>query len=239
MFQSSLHFTKTAELCAAITTAHREAKRLNRDITDEMAVPAYLKGNPLSRWVFWGRLRHVIRQAQLRPGTKVFDFGCGTGVLLSRLACEGRTVYGTDLHLDIARRLVAELKLPRVNLLEADRWQQAIPDGQMDTIIAADVLEHIEERQELLSIFRRKLAPGGRLVICGPTENWMYKIGRRIVGFSGHYHVTAIAQCLADARAVGFKQVETTSFPFPGPFCLFNIAAFTKAPAATSGSTGN
>jgi 2-polyprenyl-3-methyl-5-hydroxy-6-metoxy-1,4-benzoquinol methylase len=232
MYQQTLHFTKTAELCAAITTAHREAaKRLNRDITDEMAVPSYLKGNLFSRWVFWGRLRHVVRQARLRPGTKVFDFGCGTGVLLSRLAAEGRTVYGTDLHLDIARRLITELKLQRVDLLAADRWQQAVPDGQMDTIIAADVLEHIEERQELLSNLGRKLAPGGRLVICGPTENWMYRLGRRIVGFSGHYHVTAIAQVLADARAVGFKEVETKSFPLPGPFCLFKITAFTRSEA--------
>lgn len=229
MYQESLHFTKTAELCAAITTAHREAaKRLKSDITDEMAVPSYLKGNLFSRWIFWGRLRHVVKQARLRPNAKVFDFGCGTGVLLSRLAAEGRTVYGTDLHLDIARRLVAELKLSRVELLAADRWQQAVPDGQMDTIIAADVLEHIEERQELLANLGRKLAPSGRLVICGPTENWMYKLGRRIVGFSGHYHVTEIAQCLADARAVGFTEVESKSFPLPGPLCLFKIAAFTR-----------
>ena len=94
MYQETLHFTKTAELCAAITTAHREAaERLGRDITDEMAVPAYLKGNPFSRWVFWGRLRQVVKQAHLRPNAKVFDFGCGTGVLLSRLAADGRTVY--------------------------------------------------------------------------------------------------------------------------------------------------
>ena len=215
--KKSLHFTKTAELCAAITTAHREAaKRLKSDITDEMAVPSYLKGDPFSRWNFWGRLRHVVRQARFRPALRSSTSAAGLACC-SRLAAEGRTVYGTDLHLDIARRLVAELKLPRVELLAADRWQETVPDGQIDTIIAADVLEHIEQRQELLANLGRKLAPGGRLVICGPTENWMYKLGRRIVGFSGHYHVTAIAQMLSRRPRGGLHRSRIKKLPAARP----------------------
>ena len=149
-------------------------------------------------------------------------------MLLPWLAAEGRTVFATDLHLEIARSLAEDLQLTQVKLIPADQWRQAVPDGRIDAIIAADVLEHIAERREILSILGRKLAASGRLVICGPTENRLYRLGRRIVGFSGHYHVTAVGQVLADARAAGFRQVESASYPFPGPFCLFKIAAFTR-----------
>ena len=223
----SRHRVRTPALRTAILTAHAEAARwLNRDITDEMAVPSYLKGNWFSRQVFWGRLRHVVKQAELRPGGTVFDFGCGTGVLLPLLAAEGRKVFATDLHLEIARNLMTEHQLGRVELIAAEQWRTAVPEGRIDTIVAADVLEHIEDRREVLSAMGRKLSARGRLVICGPTENWLYRLGRRIVGFSGHYHVTAIDQVLADARAVGLRQVALKSFPLSGPFCLFQIAAF-------------
>ncbi|MCP6725790.1 class I SAM-dependent methyltransferase, partial [Klebsiella pneumoniae] len=93
-----------------------------------------------------------------------------------------RTVFATDLHLDIARRLVENLGLANVTFLPADHWQDALPDQEIETIIAADVLEHITQRREVLSLLGRKLTPGGRLVVCGPTENWLYRLGRRIVG---------------------------------------------------------
>ena len=36
------------------------------------------------------------------------------------------------------------------------------------------------------------LPDNGVLVITGPTENFMYRFGRKLAGFSGHYHHTTI-----------------------------------------------
>ncbi|MBN2578381.1 MAG: methyltransferase domain-containing protein [Pirellulales bacterium] len=202
--------------------------KLGRPTTDEMALPSYLQGNLFSRRLFWRRLRHVIRLARCVPETTVFDFGCGSGVLLPRLATEGRTVLATDLHPEIARRVADVLQLPNTRFVPAEGWRDLVPDRQVETIIAADVLEHIEDRKEILAAFGRKLTSGGRIVICGPTENWLYRLGRRIVGFSGDYHVTTVRHVFQDAAAVGLRQVQAAAFPLPGPACLFRIAAFAR-----------
>jgi len=217
--------------------AYQESgESLRREITDEMAVPSYIEGAWLSRYIFWGKLRHVMRAAQLSENAQVFDFGCGTGILLPGLVGDGRIVFATDLHLEIARNLARRLNLQSVEFLSSDCWQEALPDGQIDTIIAANVLEHFKNRREILSILGRKLTPTGRLVVSGPTENWLYRLGRRMVGFSGHYHVTTVFHVFDDARAVGLRQITDKSFPFAGPLCLYKIAAFTY-PLTSSSKT--
>jgi cyclopropane fatty-acyl-phospholipid synthase-like methyltransferase len=220
---------KNRNLYQAMQTAYTEAgSLLGNGVIDEMAVPSYLKGNCFSRLVFRRRLRHVLRLAHLASVTRAFDFGCGTGVLLPWLADGRRTVFATDLHMEIAQKLVAILTLKGVEFVAADQWQEIVPEGQIDVIVAADVIEHIEDRRGLLSLLAKKLAPTGRIVVSGPTENWLYRLGRRIVGFSGDYHVTTIRQIAIDAQAIGLRQVESRSFPLPGPCCLFQIMAFEK-----------
>ena len=221
--------TSKSILRAAILSAYQEVgSDLGREVTDEMAVPAYLQGIALSRYVFWRKLHCVIRAAKLVPNSRVFDFGCGTGILLPQLAAEGRSVVATDLHPSIARNVIEQLRLSQVTLVPADQWQDSLPDGEMETIIAANVLEHIDERRELLQVLGRKLTPTGRLVISGPTENRLYRLGRRIIGFSGSYHVTNIHDLIDDARAVGLRQVYRRRWPAPGPFSLYHIAAFER-----------
>ena len=225
------------ELIGALRAAHQEAGvPLGEEVTDEMAVPSYLQGGRLSRYVFWRKLEHVINAARLAPNTSVFDFGCGTGILLPRLAANGRSVLATDLYPEIARNLANRLGLQGVQFVPADRWQRMIPEGRVETIIAANVLEHVQDRREIIAAFLRKLTPAGRLVICGPTENLTYRFGRWMVGFSGHYHVTTVHRVVADARAAGAKQVHLKSFPLPGPLCLYKIAVFTR-PQAVSATT--
>ena len=224
---------KKSELSAAIRAAYNDAGRsLGSEVTDEMAVPAYLAGRSLSRYVFWRKLDIIVATARLRPNTRVFDFGCGTGILLPRLCAEGRQVSATDLHPEIARSLAKNLGLANVTFVPADAWDATLPDGAFETIIAANVLEHIVDRRKVLAVFRRKLTPTGALVISGPTENRLYRLGRRMIGFSGDYHVTTIDAILADARATGFRQERLARFPAPGPFCLYKIGAFSPDPAA-------
>lgn len=215
-----------AEIARAYAT-HRP--RLGQEVVDEMAMPSYVAGNALSRWAFWGKLRHVVELAALRPGGRVLDFGCGSGILLPALCGEGRRVEATDLELGPARQVAAALGLEGVRFHEAGAWEEAVPDGSLDAVVAANVLEHVEARPRLLATFARKLAPGGRLVVSGPTENALYRLGRRIVGFTGHYHVATVRDVLADVEATGLRRVARRRFPLPGPACLYVIAAYEAA----------
>jgi 2-polyprenyl-3-methyl-5-hydroxy-6-metoxy-1,4-benzoquinol methylase len=216
-----------AALREAMTDAFaRHRNQLGKEITDEMALPSYLNGNALSRFVFWRKLDVILRIARLRPRMRVLDFGCGSGVLLPSLAREGREVFATDLVLDIARDVVSSFSLSNVNLLSVDRWETHVADGSIDVVVAANVLEHVEDREAVLGCLKTKLRPHGRLIISGPTENAFYRLGRRLVGFSGHYHVARVDQVLADAAAVGFRRISCRNWPIPGMLCLYRIAAF-------------
>ena len=203
-----------------------ERERLGSEVTDEMAMPSYVAGNALSRRVFWGKLDHVRAAAALGPGLRVLDFGCGSGILLPALCGAEREVHATDLELGPARALARALALPGLRFHASDAWAQALPEASLDVVIAANVLEHVEARPELLARLARKLAPGGRLVVSGPTENALYRLGRRIVGFSGHYHVATVHDVLADVERTGLRRVARRRFPLPGPGCLYVIAAY-------------
>src|SRR6266496_1212616 len=70
-----------------------------------------------------------------------------------------------------------------------------ISSNSLDIIIAADVLEHVQELEEYIGFFLDKLKrSSGRLIISGPTENIAYKIGRILAGFGdkGDYHLTNV-----------------------------------------------
>jgi hypothetical protein len=65
------------------------------------------------------------------------------------------------------------------------------------------------------------LKPGGRLLVSLPTENALYRLGRRIAGFSGHYHHANAASIDRDIRRFGFERRWRAQIPAPGPFCIY------------------
>jgi hypothetical protein len=78
---------------------------------------------------------------------------------------------------------------------------------------------------ELLEILVRKLAPGGVLILSGPTENGLYRLGRRIAGFDGHYHETTIYHIEAVAERL-LRRVAVRSVLPLAP--LFRITSWTR-----------
>jgi 2-polyprenyl-3-methyl-5-hydroxy-6-metoxy-1,4-benzoquinol methylase len=195
---------------------------------DEMAIPTYLHSNPLIRWLFWKKHEVIAEFATIDSEDTVLDFGCGIGVFLPTLCHLAGKVYATDLFPQYAKMLTQQLGL-KVEFIET---LSALSNTSLDVIIAADVLEHLHDATELLGIFAAKLRPKGRLVVSGPTENSMYKLGRRIAGFGqkGDYHHTNIYQLTALIETNGYQAVKSTMLPFPLPFlpCLFMVAVFEK-----------
>ena len=199
---------------------------IGRDVVDGMAVPSYIHGSCVSRLVFWRKLEVILAAARLQPRSRVLDFGCGSGILLADLCNEGRTVIATDLHLDIAERVSELLGLERVSFVPAEGLQSGVPDGSIDTVIAANVLEHCDNRIDVLMLLNAKLKRGGHLIVSGPTENRLYRIGRRLVGFKGDYHRCNVDDVLADTQTLGFRRQRLRNWPLPGALCLYKIASF-------------
>jgi 2-polyprenyl-3-methyl-5-hydroxy-6-metoxy-1,4-benzoquinol methylase len=195
---------------------------INNSDLNEMAYPAYFEGNFLSRWVFFGRLARIIQHSNVDQGMQVLDFGCGLGLLLPYFHQRGCEPVGVDLFPGIAQRYMLELDLdaPVYSSLA-----EVKDDVLFDSIFALDVLEHVPDTGEVISELRGFLQPDGMFVISGPTENWLYQVGRKVVGFKGDYHHRNIDDIFTEVEAAGLKPIKVVHWPFPGA-CLFKCGYF-------------
>lgn len=193
---------------------------------DEQAVPAYTHANRLMAWLFWQRVAHVMGYLDQREVGRALDFGCGTGVFLPYLQERAQEVLGFDLHLDAARFTVQNLNLSKVTLADDFAQLEGRPEGSFDTILALDVLEHVEDLPGICKTFARLLSERGCLIVSGPTETPLYRLGRWMAGFKAHFHVRNIYDIEREMKL--HMKVQRLSQLYP-PFPLFWILTATKA----------
>lgn len=103
-------------------------------------------------------------------GGRVLDVGCGSGLLGTRLRAMGNTVWGADSAEQIAD--AARERLDRfllVDVTDTEALRNLVGDQLFDTIVFADVLEHLSDPLGVLRGYRRFLAPGGKVLISVPN----------------------------------------------------------------------
>lgn len=187
---------------------------------EESCVPSYVHPNPLAAYVSWQRLFVAARLAnQLAPHpVRVLDFGSSVGELSHILHYDGdyEFVEMDDASANFLTRQNSRAR--RLTLEEA-------PEGTYDLVFAIDSLEHNEEYAELLNELAKRLAPGGFLVLSGPTENKLYRFGRKVAGFEGHYHHTTIFDIERAAQPT-LERIACRTVPFGVP--LFRITAWKR-----------
>jgi len=199
------------------------------EILDEMALPSFIHKNPLVRWITHLRVSEALKLLDFKTGMRIMDFGCGTGIMFIQLPKFEGEYLGVDIYLWPAEKVLAHHNREDVQLILANNWQEIVPDNSLDFIIATEVLEHVEEVVPLIMSFVRKLKSGGGIVISLPTENLIYKIGRKIAGFSGHYHEEEIPDIVDIVSTIGSLNLDSySSIPLPCPFCLYKVYRFTK-----------
>lgn len=202
---------------------------------DEAAFPAYSHRNPLINWLFWQRLRVMMNYLETdAPYEHVLDFGCGSGVMLPFLCGFSARVTAMDIDLLPFERVSGQRTFPD-NLIVHDAREvtlKDLPKASFDIIVATDVLEHVDDisgtladMQALLKPFdKAQDRPGGQIVISGPTENILYKIGRRLAGseYSGDYHERGILE-VRDMLAEQMHVIPIATLY--GPVPLFEVFA--------------
>jgi 2-polyprenyl-3-methyl-5-hydroxy-6-metoxy-1,4-benzoquinol methylase len=217
---------RTREAKKLFKQAFRKAIQEKSTILDEAAFPAYAHRNPVIDRVFWGRLAAAERYLATRSLQAVLDFGCGSGVMSFIVSGLAERVVATDIEPATLVRMQSAIAFPS-NIVFASATELA---GQtymqsFDAIIALDVLEHIPDLTEVLRLFMNLLKPTGVVVISGPTENALYKLGRRIAGrrFTGDYHVSNIARIEAECRRHGHVQTIAVLYPVLPLFKVFTL----------------
>ncbi len=125
-------------------------------------------------------LRRGLLQAELRPGDRVLDYGCGTGRFLTLLD------DGAGVEIAEAAVLRARATGADVRLLEDDG---TIPfgHGEFDLVWCSEVLEHIPDVGFALAEIRRVLKPGGRLLATVPYHGRFQAAWIALTRFEAHF----------------------------------------------------
>jgi ubiquinone/menaquinone biosynthesis C-methylase UbiE len=117
----------------------------------------------------------LLKIAALRPGERVLDVACGTGVV-TRLAAQRVGSSGSVAGLDVNPGMLAVARSATSPELAIDWYETSaeaipLPDGAFGVVLCQLGLQFITNKLGALREMRRVLAPGGRLVlnVPGPT----------------------------------------------------------------------
>ena len=124
--------------------------------------------------------RAAVQALDLKPGDRVLDIGCGTGLNFRDIAkAVGPTgfVVGTDLSHGMLSQVEGR---PNLRLVQAAASQEVFKPNTFDAILSTYVISTILD-EEILGPLCRALKPGGRLVIADDTMPPGWFIGPRFM----------------------------------------------------------
>ncbi|MBZ0288024.1 MAG: class I SAM-dependent methyltransferase, partial [Anaerolineae bacterium] len=155
------------------------------------------EGEHLSR-----RLASAFRLAEVRPGMRILDVGCGRGEILRHCAQLGADAIGIDyaaVAVNLSHQVIGGLDgvTPgRTTVAQADAKTLPFPKGAFDRVLMFDVVEHLhpwELHQAMLEV-HRVLKPDGRFVIHTAPNIWydryaypVVRVVRTLMGQGAQY----------------------------------------------------
>ncbi|RJO75393.1 MAG: class I SAM-dependent methyltransferase [Myxococcales bacterium] len=105
-----------------------------------------------------------LETAIVRPyaeGKQALEAGCGTGLILERVARFAASAKGVDLSPGMLRKARAR----GLDVAEADLCALPFADGTFDVVYSFKVLAHVPPIREALAELARVVRPGGHLVL--------------------------------------------------------------------------
>lgn len=234
---SAAYRHRVLELYLSIRGRQQDGYAPQRDEKTSEARPA----NPFtdaSPWAFrdpsmlgefafgWGQ---VLRLLDLAPGAsaRVLEYGPGSGHLLLLLARLGLDVHGVDISPEFLSTIRQQADAMRLDVkLECAPFGHGFIGQSFDRIIFFEAFHHALDFLDLLASLRGRLAPGGRLLLCGepiqdrPTPAIPYPWGPRLDALaafcmrrSGWMELGFQRQFLMDALQRGGWNVRWHRFP--------------------------
>ncbi len=184
--------------------------------------------------------QRTIKLAQLMPGDRVLEVGCGTGTLtLAAKAQVGSSgeVVGIDIAPEmvaVARRKAARKRVD-VSLQVGSIENIPFPGNRFDVVMCSFMIFHMPEdvRRNGFAEIHRVLKPGGHLFVLDfalPDKLWQRRVAQRHFGHMMQHDVRELAPIFQENS---FTELEMGKAKFMGTWFLRGKAE--KAQVVSSG----
>jgi len=174
--------------------------------------PVYYDAAWPIRELNWRKLDAAVSMINGQQG-RALDLGCGNGVLLPTLSRLFGEVVGVDRKTWAAEALINDSNISNVQLVEDDACNLPFGDSHFDIVFATSSLEHFHNIHDVTREIERLLKPGGTLIWLSPTENILYRIGRKLLGYKKPHDHYWTAQRLEAILNNCLKPKTTKNWP--------------------------
>ncbi|MBN2534387.1 MAG: class I SAM-dependent methyltransferase [Spirochaetales bacterium] len=156
---------------------HMDSVKSHFDINADLWKDLYHKFKRPNDVVLYNRKIISINflSAFLKPGARVLDAGCGTGITGLDLVQRGFFVHGIDISsrmIDLCKQNFSQNNIDTSkyifstgNLVDVD-----FSENSFDAVLALGFLEYQKDEQKIIKIFQKIIRPGGILVCSGPAK---------------------------------------------------------------------
>jgi 2-polyprenyl-3-methyl-5-hydroxy-6-metoxy-1,4-benzoquinol methylase len=139
-------------------------------------------------------------------GDRILEIGCGVGGILKRLP-RCTLIHGLDVEEEVLQAAVErfrnqpEIQFSLCDLATCDDNQlMALQHAELDTVVAINVLEHIEDDVIVLQRAEQLLQPGGHLLLLVPAHQWLYGEYDRLDGHFRRYSKNTLTAVIEQTR---------------------------------------
>jgi len=109
------------------------------------------------------------------PGGELLDIGCGLGDFLFEAQRVGYSVTGIDFSAEFIKIACQRFGLENLYPLTLEEFITEKPDNRYDAITFFEVLEHLDNITDFLSLVKKLLKPGGYVACSMPNrERWRF-----------------------------------------------------------------
>lgn len=123
--------------------------------------------------------------ADMRPGDRLLELGCGDGAFLDRAAHNGCDATGLEINADAVA--AARSRGLQVEMTPLEQFARTHA-GQYDVVAAFQVLEHVPTLRAVLDDMVALLKPGGRLLIAVPNQaSFVLRVPGNVLDMPPHH----------------------------------------------------